>query len=46
MFRIRYSVLTFGREISLKVLPYVTLVITGFFRVTIKVFQRCEESAN
>ena len=29
MFRIRYSVLTFGREISLKVLPYVILVITG-----------------
>ena len=42
MFKMRYSVLAVGREISRKVLPYVIQEITGwftFFRVTLSFFK-------
>ena len=38
MFRIRFSALAFGRETSLKVLPYIITGWSVFFRVTLRFF--------
>ena len=46
MVKIRYSILTLGREARLKVLSYVTAEWFVFLRVTSKAFQRWEELAN
>ena len=42
MFRIRYSILTFGREISLKVLSYIIIGSFVFFRVALRLLKNAK----